>query len=76
MRDTTGKNRHDSLEEPEESSDRPAVSYSPRQRRTYLEGLRAWARVAVRSYANRSRAPANSQVTPDDGGRTGEESTH
>ena len=73
MEDTTGQSRYDSPEEPEISPDRPAVSHSPRQRRMYLEGLRAWARVAVRSYANRHGSPANPPVMTGDGGHTGEE---
>ena len=74
MKDTTGHNRHEGPEEPDNSSDRPTVSYSAQQRRMYLEGLRAWARVAVRSYANRHGPPGNPQVMADDGGDTKEES--
>ena len=73
MKDTTGHNRHEGSEEPDNSSDRPTVSYSAQQRRKYLEGLRAWARVAVRSYANRHGPPGNPQVMPDDGVETKEE---
>ena len=40
----------------------------------YLEGLRAWARVAVRSYANRHGAPVKPSVMPDDNGRIGQNS--
>ena len=74
MKDTTEHNRHEGPEEPNNSSDGPTVSYSAQQRRKYLEGLRAWARVAVRSYANRHGPPGNPQVMPDDGGETKEES--
>ena len=70
MKDTIGHNRHDGPEEPENSSNRPTVSYSAQQRRMYLEGLRAWARVAVRSYANRHGAPVKPSVMPGDGGET------
>ena len=74
MEDATGKNRYDSPEEPDNSSDRPTVSYSAQQRRMYLEGLRAWARVAVRSYANRHGAPVKPSDMPGDNGRIGQKS--
>ena len=74
MKDTNGHNQHEGSEEPDNSSDGPTVSYSAQQRRKYLKGLRAWARVAVRSYANRHGSPGNPQVMPDDGGETKEES--
>ena len=74
MKDTTGQNRHDGPEEPDNSSDRPTVSYSAQQRRMYLEGLRAWARVAVRSYANRHDGPGTPPIMPDDGSDPKEES--
>ena len=74
MEDATGKNRYDSPEEPDNSSDRPPVSYSAQQRRMYLEGLRAWARVAVRSYANRHGAPVKPSDMPGDNGRIGQKS--
>ena len=74
MKDTNGKNRYNSSEEPDNSSDRPTGSYSAQQRRMYLEGLRAWARVAVRSYANRHGAPVKPSVMPDDNGRVGQKS--
>ena len=74
MEDTTGQNRYDSPGEPDNSSDLPTASYSAQQRRMYLEGLRAWARVAVRSYANRRGAPIKPSVMPDDNGRIGQES--
>ena len=70
MRHTTGQNRHNSPKEPQGSSDRPAVLCSPQRRRMYLDGLRAWARVAVRSYAKRHGAPGNPSVKPDGDGRT------
>ena len=74
MKDTNGHNRHEGPEEPDNSSDGPTVSYSAQQRRMYLEGLRAWARVAVRSYANRHGPPGNPSVMPDDNGRIGQKS--
>ena len=74
MKDTNGHNRHEGPEEPDNSSDRRTVSYSPHQRRKYLEGLRAWARVAVRSYTNRHGAPVKPSVMPDDNGRIGQKS--
>ena len=70
MSDTTGHNRDGSPQEPADSPDRPAVSLSPRQRRMYLKGLRAWARVAVRSYANRHGPQHECPDKPDDGGQT------
>ena len=74
MTDTNEQNRHEGPEEPDNSSDGPTVSYSAQQRRMYLEGLRAWARVAVRSYANRHGPPGNPSVMPDDNGRIGQKS--
>ncbi len=66
MKDTTAHNRDDRPEEQEKSSDRPAVSHTPRQRRMYLKGLRAWARVAVRSYVSRHGAQRKPPATPGD----------
>ena len=66
MKDTTSNNRHDSPGEPEISPDQSTVSLSPRQRRMYLKGLRAWARVAVRSYVSRHGTQGETPVTPDD----------
>ena len=73
MKDTNEQNRHEGPEEPYNSADRPTVSYSVQQRRMYLEGLRAWARVAVRSYANRHGPPDEPPAMPDDGSQAGEE---
>ena len=73
MKDINEKNEHDSPEEPDNSSDRPTVSYSPHQRRKYLEGLRAWARVAVRSYAKRHCPPGEPPAMPDEASQAEEE---
>ena len=70
MRDTTGHNRDGSPEDPESSPNRPTVSHTPQQRRLYLKGLRAWARVAVRSFIERRGFPAD-ECHPDQDG-TGE----
>ena len=75
MRDTTGHNRNGSPQEPKTSPDRPAVSYTPRQRRMYLQGLRAWARVAVRSYASRHGPQDNPTGKPDDGAQARDDSS-
>lgn len=75
MKDTTGHNRDDSPEAPEDSPAKTAVSHSPRQRRMYLEGLRAWARVAVRSYANRHGSQSELPDLPDDSGKAGDDSS-
>ena len=72
MKDNTRHNRHWSREEPDNSSERTTVSYSPDQRRMYLEGLRAWARVAVRSYAKRRGAPRKCPGTPGGDGQAAE----
>ena len=52
MKDTPGKKRRkrNGEQAPEASSDSPAVSYTPEQRRLIRNGLRVWARVAIRSY--------------------------
>ncbi len=75
MKDTSTHNRDDSPEGPESSSNQTEVSYSSRQGRMYLKGLRAWARVAVRSYVNRHRPPSGTPVTTDDS-QDNEESSH
>ena len=67
MNDTTKNNRHDSPEEPESSPDRPAVSYSPRQRRMIRKGFRAWARVSIRSFLGRRGVSLDECRTEQDG---------
>ena len=52
MKDTEGRKRRDRPDElpPEASPDSPEVSYTPEQQRMIRNGLRIWARVAIRSY--------------------------
>ena len=66
MKDTSTDNRDDIPGEPQSFSDQTTVSHTPRQRRMYLKGLRAWARVAVRSYVNRHGAQGKPAATSDD----------
>ena len=67
MNDTSTHNRDDSPQGAGRASrDRTAVSHTPRQRRMYLKGLRAWARVAVRSYVNRHGAQGKPAAKSDD----------
>ena len=68
MKDNKGKNKP---KEPEEQSavaatDGQEVSYTPEQRRLLRDGLRIWARVAIRSYL---REQAERERTDGDGGR-------
>ena len=67
MRDTGSQNETNG---PEDSPERPAASYTPEQRRMLRQGLRIWARVAIRSYMRKH--PAGSArpkaLTDNDGG--------
>ena len=67
MKDTEGKKRREKPdgEATEASPHSPAVSYTPEQRRMILNGLRIWARVAIRSYM---RKHAAGSLTEDGGG--------
>ena len=58
MKDTEGKKRRKRPDEqpPEASPDSPEVSYTPEQRRMIRNGLRIWARVAIRSYMRKHGA--------------------
>ena len=69
MKDTTRNNRYDTPGEPQNSPDRPAVSYNPRQRKMIRKGFRAWARVAVRSFIERRGVPPDGCHTEQDGVR-------
>ena len=70
MKDTEGKKRREKPdgEATEASPDSPAVSYTPEQRRMIRNGLRIWARVAIRSYM---RKHAAGSLTEDGGGEEG-----
>ena len=50
----------------EASPDSPAVSYTPEQRQMIRNGLRIWARVAIRSYMRK-----HGVGSPTDGGGRG-----
>ena len=58
IKDTEGKKRRKRPDEqpPEASPDSPVVSYTPEQRRMIRNGLRIWARVAIRSYMRKQEA--------------------
>ena len=60
MKDTTGQNQQDGRRRPEEL----LPSYTPRQRKTILKGLRILARAAIRVHMER-RWPGS--TTPPDG---------
>ena len=65
MKDSQGKKRRKRPGEqaPQASPDNPAVSYTPEQRRLIRNGLRIWARVAIRSYLRKHGA--GSQTGPE-----------
>ena len=65
MKDSQGKKRRKRPGEqaPDASPDKAAVSYTPEQRRLIRNGLRIWARVAIRSYLRKHGA--GSQATPE-----------
>ena len=63
MRDTGSQNETNG---PEDSPERPAASYTPEQRRMIRQGLRIWARVAIRSYMRKH--PDGSEVGQENGG--------
>ena len=68
MKDTTGKNQQDGRRRPDENADDSLdallSSYTPRQRKTILKGLRILARAALRAHMER-RWPGS--TTPPDG---------
>ena len=70
MKDTEGKKRRKRPDElpPEASPDSPEVSYTPEQRRMIRNGLRIWARVAIRSYMRQHGAKSLPEAAPDGGG--------
>ena len=70
MRDNEGKQRRKRPEEQsaEASQDRPAVSYTPEQRRLIRKGLRIWAKVAIRSYMRKHGAAPPRPEAEEDGG--------
>ena len=63
MKDTEGKKRRKRHDEqpPEASPDSPGVSYTPEQRRMIRNGLRIWARVAIRSYIRKHAAGSQTE---------------
>ena len=70
MKDTEGKKRRDRPDElpPEASPDSPKVSYTPEQRRMIRNGLRIWARVAIRSYMRKHETALSLPDAAPDGG--------
>ncbi len=68
MKDNKGKKKPEmpGKESAEADADNPEVSYTPEQRRLLRDGLRIWARVAIRSYL---REQAERERTDGDGGR-------
>ena len=71
MKDTEGKKkRRKGPEEqpPEASPDNPLASYTPEQQRMFRNGLRIWARVAIRSYMRKHGAGLSLPEAETDGG--------
>ena len=68
MKDNEGKKKPETpgQENPVAAADGQEVSYTPEQRRLLRNGLRIWARVAIRSYL---REQAERERTDGDGGR-------
>ena len=66
MKDSQGKKRRKRPGEqaPGAFPDKPAVSYTPEQRRLIRNGLRIWARVAIRSYLRRQRGESQTRTEP------------
>ena len=66
MKDSQGKKRRKRPggQAPEASPDKPAVSYTPEQRRLIRNGLRIWARVAIRSYLRKHGAGSQTRTEP------------
>ena len=66
MKDSQGKKRRKRTGEqaPEASPHKPAVSYTPEQRRLIRNGLRIWARVAIRSYLRKHGAGSQTRTEP------------
>ena len=50
--------------ERENSPDAPPTQYTPQQRERIRNGLRVWARVAVRSYLRRQRGESQAGAEP------------
>ena len=68
MKDNKGKKKPDipGKENTETSPDSAEVSYTPEQRRLLRDGLRIWARVAIRSYMREREATNQTKPgTPD-----------
>ena len=63
MKDSQGKKKRKRPGEraPAASPDGPAVSYTPEQRRLIRNGLRIWARVAIRSYLRKHGAGSQAE---------------
>ena len=66
MKDTTGQNEQGGRRRPSGSLDALLPSYTPKQRKTILKGLRILARAAIRVHMER-RWPGS--TTPADGER-------
>ena len=69
MKDTEGKKKRKRPDElpPAASPDSPVVSYTPEQQRMFRNGLRIWARVAIRSYMRKHGAGSLPETAPDGG---------
>ena len=66
MKDSQGKKRGRKPVEqaPGASQDSPAASYTPEQRRLIRNGLRIWARVAIRSYLRKHAGGSRNETEP------------
>ena len=71
MKDNEGKNQPEMPGQENAGADGQEVSYTPEQRRLLRDGLRIWARVAIRSYMREREAAG--QTKPDTADKDEEE---
>ena len=66
MKDSTGKKRRKKPDKQNTGAphDGPAVSYTPQQQRMIRNGLRIWARVAIRSYLRQRGGEPHTETDP------------
>ena len=65
MKDNTNENTPDKNADDEQDS--PLADYTPQQRRTVQNGLRIWARVAIRSYLRQRAGESQAGTDPVEG---------
>ena len=69
MKDNMKENTPDQhgADQPESTGDGPLADYTPQQRRTIQNGLRIWARVAIRSYLRQRAGESQTGTDPVEG---------